>query len=151
MADLHQLKYKKDTLKSLKATRIAKKLTDHIISNISANKILHSNVLPCPRISDHEASSIIANMPVNKFETRYKYITNFINFELGKYVQDFKVLPVSLVYSVDDLNDQLDTLNKLVLNAINEYALLIKTNFTRPAAPCIKNFKITKLQKERDH
>ena len=151
MAYLHQLKYKKDTLKSLKATRIVKKLTYHIISNISANKILHSNVLPCPRISDHEASSIIANVPVNKFETRHKYIRNLINFELGKYVQDFKLLPVSLVYSVDDLNDQLDTLNKFILKAINEYALLMKTNFTRPAARCMKNFKINKLQKERDH
>ena len=38
-----------------KATRIGKKLIDHIISNIPANKILHLDVLPCPTISDHDA------------------------------------------------------------------------------------------------
>ena len=92
-----------------KATRIGKKLIDHIISNIPANKILHSDVLPCPTISDHDAPYIIANMPVNKFETRYKYIRNLKNFELEKYVQDFKTLPIFLVYFFDDPNDQLDT------------------------------------------
>ena len=140
MAYLHEPKYKKDTLKSLKATRIAKKFIDHIISNIQANKILHSDVLPCPTISDHEAFSIIANMPGNKFKTRYKYRRNLKNFGLRKYVQEFKVLPISLVYSVDDLNDQLDTLNKLILNTINEHALLMKTKSTRPASPCMNDF-----------
>ena len=90
-------------------------------------------------------------MPVNKFETRYKYIRNLKNFELEKYVQDFRALPISLVYSFDDPNDQLDTLNKLILNAINEHAPLTKTKFTRPPAPWMKDFEINKLQRERDH
>ena len=110
------------------------------LSNIQANKILHSDVLPCPTISDHEAFSMIANMPGNKFKTRYKYRRNLKNFGLRKYVQEFKVLPISLVYSVDDLNDQLDTLNKLILNTINEHALLMKTKSTRPASPCMNDF-----------
>ena len=75
-----------------------------------------------------------------KFETRYKYIRNLKNFELEKYVQDFRALPISLLYSFDDPNDQLDTFNKLILNAINEHAPLTKTKFTRPPAPWMKNF-----------
>ena len=66
MTYLHQPKSKKDTLNEVletydlnnhvsKATRSGKKLIDHIISNIPANKILHSDVLPCPTISDHDA------------------------------------------------------------------------------------------------
>ena len=94
---------------------------------------------------------IIANMPVNKFERRYKCIKNLKNFELEKYVQDFKALPISLVQSFDDPNDQLDTLNKLILSVINEHAPLMKTNFTRPSVPCMKDFEINKLQKERCH
>ena len=121
-----------------KATRIGKKVIDHIISNIPANKILHSDVLQCPTISNHDAPYIIANMPVNKFETRYKYIRNLKNSELEKYVQDFTALPISLVYSFDDPNDQLDTLNKLILNTINEHASLTKTKFTRPPAPWMR-------------
>lgn len=56
-----------------------------------------------------------------------------------------------MVYSFDDLNDKLDALNKLILNAIKENAPLIKTKFTRPLASWIKDFEINKLQKERDH
>ena len=127
-----------------KSTWIGKKLIGNIniISNIPANKILHSDVLPCPTISDHDAPYIIANMPVNKFETRYKYIRNLKNFELEKYVQDFKALPISLVNSLDDPNDQLDTLIKPILNVINEHAPLMKTKFTRPPAPWMKDFEI---------
>ena len=70
-----------------KATWSEKKLIHHIISNILANKILHSDILPCPTIGNHNVPYIIANMPVNKFETRYKYIRNLKNFELEKFVQ----------------------------------------------------------------
>ena len=89
-------------------------------------------------------------MPVKKFETRYKYIRNLKNFKLEKYAQDFKALPVSLVYYFDDPNDQLDTLNKLILNVINENAPLMKTKFTRPPTPWMKDFEINKLQRKRD-
>ena len=67
-----------------KASRIEKKLIDRIISNTPANKVPHSDVLRCPTISDHNAPYIIANMPVNKFETRHKYIRNLKSFELEK-------------------------------------------------------------------
>ena len=86
-------------------------------------------------------------MPVSKFEARYKYIRNLKNFELKKYVQDSKTLPISLLYSFDDSNDQLDTLCKLILNTINEHAPLMKTKFTRPPALWMKDFEINKLQK----
>ena len=51
-----------------------------------------------------EQSMITANMPVNKFETR-QILKELKNFGLRKYVQDFKALPISLVYSLDDPND----------------------------------------------
>ena len=90
-------------------------------------------------------------MSFNKFETRYKYIRNLRSFDLEKYVQDFDALPISLIYSFDDSNDQLDTLNKLILSTINEHATLMKTKFTRPPATWMKDFEISKLQKERDN
>lgn len=52
-----------------------------------------------------QQSMITANMLVNKFATRYNYIRNLKNLELGKYVQDFKASPISLVCSFDDPND----------------------------------------------
>ena len=37
------------------------------------------------------------------------------NFDLQKCMDDFKQLPFSRVYSFDNANDQLDTLNKKLL------------------------------------
>ena len=65
-----------------KSTRKGKKLIDHICSNICKKKILHSDVLPCPTISDHDAPYIIVNIPTNKYEIRYKFIRNLKHFDL---------------------------------------------------------------------
>ena len=59
-----------------------KKLIDHICSNICKKRILHSDVLPCPTISDHDAPYIIVNIPTNKYEIRYKFIRNLKHFDL---------------------------------------------------------------------
>ena len=44
-------------------TRQAKTLIDHIATNIP-KKVVASEVLPCPEISDHDAPYIIANIRV---------------------------------------------------------------------------------------
>ena len=56
----------------------------------------------------------------------------------------FKTLKllVSLVYSFDDPNDQLDTF-------LFEHAPLMKTKFTTPPAPWTKDFEMNKLKRER--
>ena len=120
-----------------KATRIGKRLIDCIISNSPANRILHSDVLPCPTISDHGAPYIIANVLLTRNKIQL-HLRNLKNIELEKYVHEFKVLPISLVYSFDEPNDQLHTLNKLNLNTITELASLRKTTFARPPAHWMK-------------
>ena len=94
-----------------KSTRKGKKLIDLISSNICKNKILHSNVLPCPTVSDHDALYIILNIPTNKYEIRYKFILNLKHFDLETYINDFKTFPFATVYSFNETDDQLDTLN----------------------------------------
>ena len=64
-----------------KSTRKGKKLIDHICSNI-CKKILHSDVLSCPIISDHDGPYITVNIPTNKYEIRYKFIRNLKHFDL---------------------------------------------------------------------
>ena len=41
--------------------------------NIS-NKILHSHILPCSSISDHDVPYIIAKIPTNKYQTCQKFL-----------------------------------------------------------------------------
>ena len=132
-----------------KPARKGKKLIDHISSNIYENKILHSDAVRCPRISDHDASCII--VPTNKYEMRYKFIRNLKYFNLEIYINDFKTLPFATVYSCDETEDQLDTQNKLILSVIDKHAPLVKTKFITPPAPWMKHIKINNLQRERDH
>ena len=131
-----------------KSTRKDKYLIGHICSNICENKILHSDVLPCPTISDYNAPYIIINIPTNKYKIRYKFIRNLKRFDLETYVNDFKKLPFATVYSFNETDDQLDILNKLILSVIHKHAPLVKTKFTRPPAPWMKDINMNKLQRE---
>ena len=85
-----------------KPTGKSKKLIDHISSNICKNKILHSDVLPWPTISDHDAPYIIVNITTNKYEIRYKFIRNLKHFDLETYINDFKTLPFATMYSLNE-------------------------------------------------
>ena len=128
-------------------TRKGTKIIDHIITNLQENKLITANVLPCPTVSDHEAPFIITNIPGLKFQTRTKYIRNMKHFNIKDYVDDFKTLPLSLVYSFEDSNEQLDTLNNLILECIERNAPLVKTKFTHPPAPWMKQLDIADLRK----
>ena len=134
-----------------KSSRKGKKLIDHISSNICKNEILNSDVLPCPTVSDRDAPYIIANIPTNKYQIRYKFMRNLKHFDLETYINDFQVLPFATMYSFNETDDQLDTLNKLILSVIDKHAPLVKTKFTRPSAPWMKDIKTNKLQLDRDH
>ena len=70
------------------------------------------------------------------------------HFHIKDYMNDFKTLPLALFYSFEDPNEQLDTLNNLILQCIKQHALLFKTKFTHPPAPWIKQSDIADLQKK---
>ena len=80
-------------------TRKRTKIIDHIITNLEQNKLITTNVLPCPTASDHDAPYIITNIPGIKFQIRTKNIRNMKHFNIKDYVDDFKTLPLALVHS----------------------------------------------------
>ena len=67
---------------------------------------------------------------------------------MENYVTDFQQLPLNLVYSFDDQDDQVAMLKKLVADYINIHAQLKRVKLTRPIAPWMHNPKIIQLQKE---
>ena len=54
-----------------------------------------------------------------------------INFDLQKYIDDFKQLPFSIVYNFDKPDGHPDMLNKIILERIKRHAHLRRTKFTR--------------------
>ena len=130
-------------------TRKGIKIIDQVIRNIP-NKILYSNVLSCPSISDHDAPYIIAKMPIIKYQPRCKFIRYMKNFDLQKYIDDFKLLPFSIMYRFYNAGDQLDTLKKIILEWIERHAPLKRKKFTRSPAPWMKDLDIVLLQNQRN-
>ena len=73
------------------------KTIDHIIANVQENKLIITNILPFPTVSDHDAPYIIANIFRRKFQTRTKYMRNMKHVNMTDYIDGFKTLPLSLV------------------------------------------------------
>ena len=133
-----------------KPTRQGVKTIDHIVSNLETEKVLITDVLPCPTVSNHDAPYAIIKITTASFQTRYKYIKNMKNFNTKEYYTDFSTLLFSTVYSFDNPDYQLAMLNKLILDCIDRDATLKRTKFTRPPAPRMKQLNIIELQKQRD-
>ena len=67
-------------------TRKGSKIIYRIIINIP-NKMLYSNVLPFPSISDHDVLYIIAKIPTNKYQSCYKFVRDMNNFDFQKQIK----------------------------------------------------------------
>ena len=65
------------------STRKGTKIIYHTITtNLQKNKLITTNVLPCPTVSDHDAPHTIKNISGMKFQTRTKYILNMKHFNI---------------------------------------------------------------------
>ena len=132
-----------------KPTRKSKTIIDHICSNI-AKRVVHEDVVLTDEISDHDTPSVVFNIKKELFEPRYKFIRNEKNLDMNRYINDFQQLPLSLVYSFDDPEDQINILNKLIADCINEHSPLRRVKLTRPIAPWMNDPKITSLHKSME-
>ena len=131
-----------------RATRKDKTLIDHIMSTIP-EKIVYENIVPCDTIiSDHDAPYTIINIRKQKFENRYKVIRDEKSFNLLNYKEDFSQIPLSILYALDDPEEQISVLNDLITECLNKHAPLKRVKFTRPPAPWMKAPAITRLQNE---
>ena len=128
-----------------KPTRKSKSLIDHIISTIP-EQLVHHDILYTDEISDHDTPYVIFNIKKQKYEPRYKFIRNEKTLNMNKYICDFQQLPLSVIYSFDDPEDQVSMLNKLITDCINTHAPLKRVKLTRPIAPWMNDVKITNLQ-----
>ena len=73
------------------------------------------------------------------------------HFNNKDFIDDFKTSPLAIGYSFEDPNEHLDTLNSFILECIDQQALLVKTKFTHPPAPWMKQLDTADLQKKQDN
>ena len=67
---------------------------------------------------------------------------------MNSYTSEFQHLPLNLVYSFDDPEDQVSIFNKLVVDCINTHAPLRRVKLIRPVAPRMNDPKTANLQKD---
>ena len=131
---LDSLNLTQHVTKATRTTLHSETLIDHIITNMP-QRVTHTDVIPCPHISDYDAPYICLNVRVTRFMPRYKYIRDERNLDLDAFKQEFEQLPLSLVYSTNDPEMQLDLLNTLIRECIDRHAPLRRTKVTRLERP----------------
>ena len=93
--------------KPTRVTRTSRTLIDHIITNYPM-RISATDVIPTSIVSDHDAPFACINVRVNRYQPRYKYIRNMKTFDEQEFISDLDTLPLNIVYSSDDPEEQLD-------------------------------------------
>ena len=111
---------------------------------------MHTDVLPCLSICNHDVPYAIINIRVTRFAPRYKYIRNEKNLDNELFKQDFASLPLHFVYGFDSPDDMVDALNSLIKESIERHAPLRRVKVTCPPAPWLADLLIRDLQQKRD-
>ena len=135
--------------KPTRVTPTCKSTIDHIISN-TPSRIMHTDVLPCLSICNHDVPYAIINIRVTRFAPRYKYIRSEKNLDNELFKQDFASLPLHFVYGFDSPDDMVDALNSLIKESIERHAPLRRVKVTCPPAPWLADLLIRDLQQKRD-
>ena len=71
-------------------------------------RISATYVIPTSIVSDHDAPFACINVCVNRYQPRYKYIRNMKIFDEQEFISDLDSLPLNIVYSSDDPDEQLE-------------------------------------------
>ena len=79
---------------------------------LQLRRVNHPSVITCSSICDHNVPYIVANIPTNKYQSRFKNIKILKNLKTNEFISDFTLIPFSKVYGFDKINDQLYTLNR---------------------------------------
>ena len=143
---LDSLNLEQLVIKPTRPTHDSATLIDHIITNMK--QVTHTDVLPAPLISDHDAPYICVNVRVPRFVPRFKMIRNERYFNKDAFIKDFDELPLNIVYAFDEPDSQVDILNSLFRECLDKHAPLKRTKVSRPPAPWMKNPDIAQLQRD---
>ena len=93
---------------------------------------------------------MVSNIKKQNFQPRYKFVHDEKPFNLENYINDFSQLPLSTIYSFDDPDYQVETLNNLITDCLSRQAPIKCIKLTRPPAPWMKALDIINLEKKRN-
>ena len=107
--------------KPTRVTLTTKSLIDHVISN-DPFRVVHTDVLPAPSVSDHDAVYATINARVKRYSLRHKYIRNEKQLDMQAFKQDFSSLALNVIYGLESPDDMVDALNSLLSECLDRHA-----------------------------
>ena len=113
-------------------------------------RIYTTDVIPTSIVSDHDAPFACTNVRVNRYQPRYKYIRNMKTFDEQEFISDLDTLPLNIVSSSDDLEEQLEYFNSMFKECLERHAPLRRVRVTRPPAPWTDDSQIPSPQQLRN-
>ena len=113
-------------------------------------RIYTTDVIPTSIVSDHDAPFACTNVRVNRYQPRYKYIRNMKTFDEQEFISDLDTLPLNIVSSSDDLEEQLEYFNSMFKECLERHAPLRRVRVRRPPAPWMDDSQIPSLQQLRN-
>ena len=120
--------------KATRTTKTSATLIDHMITNMPS-QVTHCDVLTNLMISDHDAPCACLNVRTTRFIPRFKFIRHGKSFDEVTFCHDFEQLPLSIVYSTNDPDTQVELLTYLICECLERHAPLRRTKISRPPAP----------------
>ena len=99
--------------KPTRTTKSSATLIDHIITNMP-QCVMHTDVLPCPLISDHDAPYCTLNIRISRYAPRHKFIQNEKQFNENAFVEDFSTIPFQVLYGLEDPDEKVEILQDML-------------------------------------
>ena len=107
--------------KPTRVTRTFRTLIDHIIINYPM-RISATDVIPTSIVREHDAPFAFINVRVNRYQPRYKYIRNMKTYDEQEFISDLDTLPLNILYSSDDPEEQLEYFNGMFKECLDRHA-----------------------------
>ena len=94
--------------------------------------MIDNDVIYTDEISDHDTPFVTLNIKKERYKPRYKYIRDERKVDMNQYVNDFRKLPLSLVYGFQEPEDKISILNKLFSDCLESHAPTSRVKLTPP-------------------
>ena len=88
-------------------------------------------MFPCKSFECRLLCNCFFRISIPRFQPHYKCIRNVKSFNKKEFIDDFSQLPVNIVFSTDDPEEQLELFNKLFCDCLERHTPLQRTRITR--------------------
>lgn len=108
-----------------------------LILTTSESIVQSVHVIPLDHMSDHELVSCTLKITGRKVKPAYKTVRDFKNFNYEIFLQDLRLIPLEIIYDINNVNEKLKFLNESLISLFNIHAPYKTFRITKKYSPWI--------------